>query len=508
MSKLRLIVGISFLLIPAILNAQNWQWSKRTSMYLSSAITGDEHNNYYVAGINPTNTIEKINGNGDSVWAKSIGTSIKSIKYDGNGNIIVIGQSSTNTFFISKLDTSGVISWTKQDTKNSYGISLVINSLGSIYVIGNYSDTLILDSDTLIPPVIGSTYFFMAKYNTSGNCLWLKQGGKAYSNSISIDTNENSYITGAFYGKCNFGTDTLISNGVEDIFIAKYDSIGNCLWAKKAGGKYNLSYRMDFGYAICNSPSGTVYVTGSCTDTAIFDGTTLNNTSLNNDVFIAKYDTNGNLIWVKRYGNGSDDEGRSIEIDAQENIYVGGSHVYTITFGAVTLPYFGNYDLFITKFDSNGNTIWAQNAGGSFWNEYANGILIDHNNDVVVCGQFNQPAYFGNDTLYSVGGSLNGYIAKLSNSSTGTDEVSFDENITVYPNPTSNVVTLLINSEIKNVVIKVYAITGQQVFSKTESKPQSYISEQIDFSNFTNGIYLLQIKTDKKIITKKIIKHE
>lgn len=446
--------------------------------------------------------------NGDSVWAQSIGTSIQSIKYDGKGNLFVTGKSLTNTFFISKLDTSGVVSWTKQDNKNSYGTSLIIDNFGDIYVTGNYSDTLTLYSDTLVPPIIGNIYFFIAKYNTLGNCLWVKQGGKAYSNSISIDTAGSCFITGRFYGKSNFGIDTLISNGGADIFIAKYDNIGNCLWAKSAGGAHYVGYSIDQGYAICNSLSGNVYVTGSCTDTTTFENTILNSASSANDVFIAKYGMNGDLIWVKRFGSTSDDEGRTIAIDAQENIYVGGSHTYPITFGSITLPYIGNYDLFVTKFDSNGNIIWATNAGGSVWNEYANGILIDHNNNVIFCGQFSQPAYFGNDTLYSIGGSQNGYIAKLSNSSTGTDEVSFDENIAVYPNPTSNVVTLLINSEIKNVVIKVYAITGQQVFSKTESKPQSYISEQIDFSNFTNGIYLLQIKTDTKIVTKKIIKYE
>jgi hypothetical protein len=79
----------------------------------------------------------------------------------------------------------------------------------------------------------------------------------------------------------------------------------------------------------------------------------------------------------------------------------------------------------------------------------------------------------------------------------------------VYPNPASYNITLKLTlTERENVSIDVYSITGQLLYTEKMGKQQGEITKEIDFSKFGNALYLLQIKTDTKMITKKIIKHE
>ncbi|MEN6446018.1 MAG: SBBP repeat-containing protein [Candidatus Cloacimonas sp.] len=95
--------------------------------------------------------------------------------------------------------------------------------------------------------------------------LWAKKaGGKSddYGNSIAVDANGNSYVTGTFYGSsATFGSTTLTGSGYDDIFVAKMDSNGNWLWARQAGGTLS-----DLGNSIAVDANGNSYVTGT------FDG--------------------------------------------------------------------------------------------------------------------------------------------------------------------------------------------------------------------------------------------
>jgi hypothetical protein len=124
---------------------------------------------------------------------------------------------------------------------------------------------------------------------------WAKQAGGTsddYSYGIALDSNGNSYVTGYFQGSASFGSTTLSSSGGDDIFIAKLDSNGNWLWARRAGGS-----RAEYGREIAVDNNGDSYVTGSFYGSAIFGSTSLMSPETwVPGCFIAKLDSNGNWL--------------------------------------------------------------------------------------------------------------------------------------------------------------------------------------------------------------------
>ena len=130
-------------------------------------------------------------------------------------------------------------------------------------------------------------------------------------------------------------------------------------WAKKGGGT-----KLDVVYDIKLDNLGNVYVTGFFYSPALFGNTLLSNTSVNGEVFLIKYDNNGNVLWAKQ-GGGNGSAGYSIVIDNSGNCYLIGSFFNTATFGGYNLISAGSNDIFIVKYNSNGSVLSASRAGSS-----------------------------------------------------------------------------------------------------------------------------------------------
>src|SRR5688572_25082949 len=189
------------------------------------------------------------------------------------------------------------------------------------------------------------------------NFLWAKQSEGQASNSnddsgrsVATDAQGNNYVTGHFKGIATIGNATLTSSGLYDIFIAKYNASGTLLWAKQAGGTGD-----DQGYSIAVDGSGNSYVTGHFKGIATFGTTTLTSSGLY-DIFIAKYNASGTLLWAKQAGGARNDSGQGIAVDGSGNSYVAGYFEgITATFGTTTFTSNGgNDDVFIAKYDASG----------------------------------------------------------------------------------------------------------------------------------------------------------
>jgi len=114
----------------------------------------------------------------------------------------------------------------------------------------------------------------------------------------------------------------------------------------------------------------------------------------NYDIFIAKYDFNGNLLWAQRTGGGNSDESKAITTDHVGNIYITGfSQSSTITFGNTTLTKVGEdyADIFVAKYNPSGKVLWAKSFGGSNYEE-GECIIVDATGNIYLTGFFRKPS--------------------------------------------------------------------------------------------------------------------
>lgn len=236
---------------------------------------------------------------------------------------------------------------------------------------------------------------FIAKYNSSGLLLWSKsiQGSSYVSiNDVATDPSKNIYVTGTHAGTTDFdpgsGIANLISPGSSsNMFVAKYDSNGNYLWAHTCGSSGNT----DAGYSIQIDHLNNVIVGGHFSGTAYFDpalsaaGQIQAISSL--DAFVAKYDAQGNFQWVKGW-----DASKcwNVATDAIGSVYVFSEFMNSFDAdpgtGVFNVTSAGDQDIFLIKLSSTGNFVWAKTTGSSSYE--SSGDIKYSNNSLYICGQY------------------------------------------------------------------------------------------------------------------------
>ncbi|MCW3105228.1 MAG: hypothetical protein JWO09_3668 [Bacteroidetes bacterium] len=321
-------------------------------------------------------------------------------------SITLTNSSGWNDIFLAKYDSNGNVLWAKSAGGSGEDVSRSVSTdpLGNVYITGAFvGSTSTFGSTTLSNSNAGYGDIFIAKYDPNGNVLWATGAGGTgdeESHSVSTDVSGNVYVAGYFASSAlTFGSSTLTSVGGKDVFLTKYDPNGNVLWAKSAGGTNE-----DRAYGMSTDTSGNVYVTGNFFSASLSWGTmTLTNTG-NHDIFTAKYDTNGNVLWAKSASGSDSDYAYSVSNDATGNAYVAGSfYSPTLTFDSTTINNVGYQDIFITKYDANGNVLWVKGIGGTNYEE-ANGVSTDALGNAHIAGRFSGTINFDSITLNSAGG--------------------------------------------------------------------------------------------------------
>ncbi|MBI5215648.1 MAG: SBBP repeat-containing protein [Ignavibacteriae bacterium] len=217
---------------------------------------------------------------------------------------------------------------------NELGYSVATDANGNAYLTGQFITKIAFDKIKLsnMKGDLNNEDIFVAKLNTHGQAQWAKRitGTQTeYSRGIAVDASGNTFVTGNYRSSTlTHGSFTITNGGSIDMFIAKFDANGNALWLRGAGGAQG-----DSAYAVATDNSGNAYVIGSFgSNTITFGATTLTNQSTNDafgdkntDIFITKYDSSGNVLWATSYGDSASEEGRDIRIDASGNIFICGT---------------------------------------------------------------------------------------------------------------------------------------------------------------------------------------
>lgn len=182
------------------------------------------------------------------------------------------------------------------------------------------------------------------------------------------------------------------------------------LWVKQAGGS-----GYDYAYKVVSDNQGYIYVCGNFMGDATFGGFSLTSACASQDIFVAKLDPLGNWLWVAQAGGSMNDQGRDLALDSSGNIYLTGSFSGTANFGDYSLSNNGNPDVFVAKLNNQGSWLWAQQAGGSEWDE-SYGIAVDDQGNGYITGCYRAVASFGNNTMESVNYTYDVFVAKINSS--------------------------------------------------------------------------------------------
>jgi gliding motility-associated-like protein len=254
---------------------------------------------------------------------------------------------------------------------------------------------------------------------------WAKNitgNNQAATYSMFVDNQLNTYITGQFQGTCDFdpgiGIQNLTSSGDWDLFIAKYDSSGNYIWAKRFGDD-----AAEVGYSIYIQGSSIIlggFYWALSTNLNVGNGPWIHSNNGANDIFIAKYDTSGNYLWSKSIGGNGDDKILKLDVDQSGNIYTIGTFQNIVDFdpgiNTLSISSSGNNDIFIAKYSTLGDLIWANKIGG-IGDDQGISIKADNLNNAYICGKYSNVVDFdpglNNNSLSSSGG-YDAFLAKYS----------------------------------------------------------------------------------------------
>jgi hypothetical protein len=475
-------------------------------------------------------------------WAKGKqGTSEgRSIGYDKDGNVICSGSTPT-TSFIEKYSNKGELLWSKSIFNPQSSIVTKVDSVGNIFAIGNYYQNISFDDKSLTS---ASTASFLVKFNSSGSILWLKSISDVHSQDISL------YYSGFYIiGNTKSGTvlfDSIAFNN-SNLFIAKYDEFGKCLWVTKGnfndGGsgdrflssdnlgnvycispgtvsnsnhyyvvsKYNVKggflWAKDFGGNVRSifANQNKLYISGDFGG-SITIGDKLFTANNEQAAFIIKMDTSGSSESFKVFNSSISIGVKGVTGDNEGSIYFTGNVHGDADLGGKPLASGNNgAQVFVAKFNSQLASTWVINSTSTFSSpNFANAICYNKfNNSILFCGIEANIVKFGNTTLSGSSEPGSMFVSKITDAitTTGIQSQPLNNLILISPNPTTGVVKIDNLGLEKNIQVFVRNILGDTLLQKIVID----LSASIDLSEYPKGVYFIDVLQNNEKTTKRIV---
>ncbi|TPE42586.1 T9SS type B sorting domain-containing protein [Pontibacter mangrovi] len=224
---------------------------------------------------------------------------------------------------------------------------------------------------------------------------WVETAGGVsndHGRAIQTDGAGNLYVLGHFSApSATFGSTSLTTAGT-GTYLAKYSNTGKVLWVNKISDTNVL----DAGDLKIDA-SGNSYVVTTFAGTTALGGKSLTSSGAS-DIVVAKYNTNGGVVWATLAGGAASETGFGIAIDAAGNSFITGSFSGASSFGSANLSSAGSTDGFVAKLNADGSFAWAKNVGGS-GEDNGRSIVADASGTVYVAGNFNGDFSLGTTTL-------------------------------------------------------------------------------------------------------------
>ncbi|MCL5097942.1 MAG: PA14 domain-containing protein, partial [Candidatus Omnitrophica bacterium] len=392
------------------------------NVYLAGLFSGSANfrSTLTAAGGSSSNAfVAKLNKGGDWLWATNIPLSaggfqeIRAISVDAERNVYIAGQFSglvrmgadlnagNNTnLFVAKLNRTGD-TWLWAQAVGGAGIdranALAAGTNGNLYLAGQFAGTATFGTNTLSSSN-GTPDILVAKLDAAGNWLWARaacgSGVNDAANTLVTDSEDNVYLAGQFGNSVGFGSYSLSARGDTDLFVAKLNTDGTWLVAKRGGGSGT-----DAGLALAIDNSGQLYLLGQFSGTADYDGSWSDlNTGTAANLFLLKLTSQGIAVWYAQGGAGN---GASAAVDAANHVYVTGDFSVTTQWGTQSLISSGSTDVFIAQLETgSGVCNWIRKIGAQ-GTEQCGSASVDASGMVTVSGSYQSTILIGYVQLVS-----------------------------------------------------------------------------------------------------------
>jgi len=225
---------------------------------------------------------------------------------------------------------------------------------------------------------------------TGGAPQWAVSLDVAYTRALLVDGDE-VVLVGSFSQEAAIGSHTFTSTGSSDIFVARLDASGGVAWAQQFGGP-----SVEEGRAAALDSSGNIVITGWFEDTTDFGDGPLTASS-SSDIFVAKLDPQGAILWSKSFPGFNSDEARALAIDEQDAIYLtgqlGSDGAAPVDFGGGPLPG-ASRDAFVAKLDTDGSHLMSRRFTSED-DADAFAIALGDDGSIFIAGTFSGVIDFG-----------------------------------------------------------------------------------------------------------------
>ena len=292
---------------------------------------------------------------------------------------------------------------------------MAIDGQGNMVVVGTFSaGNVDFGGGALNGDADGNV--FVAKFDALGNHIWSKAAGSAGfqgASAVALDSQDNIVVVGTFRSQLNFGSTNLDNAGTQfaDIYVAKLDSSGTEIWAKRFGdGVANA----DTGNAVAVDPLDNVLITGQFQDTITFGSQQLTAASGGDgfSLFVAKFSPAGDHVFSKAFGDASTQSGLAIAAAVDGSIAVGGFSNGAIDFGNGAKPNAGGQRGFVAKLSSTGDETYAELFAGS-GAAGVSAVAFDGAGNLFFCGSFKSKIMVKDVELEAASGSDEVFVGQF-----------------------------------------------------------------------------------------------
>lgn len=309
----------------------------------------------------------------ETAWTRQLGTGsadrANGVSVDSAGNSYITGRTQgslngpnagSSDVFLAKYSSTGSLLWKRQiGTSNSdqaYGV--VVDSTGNVYITG-------FTFGSLGGSNVGSSDLFLAKYSSTGTLLWTRQFGTSgveEAHGIASDGAGNVYVSGFTSGALG-GSNA----GSFDAFLSKYSATGTLIWTRQLGTSSG-----DYGQWVALDNTGNAFIAGQT------NGSLGGPNAGSSDAFLAKYTTNGSLLWKRQFGTANLDPAYGVAVDSAGNAFITGET-------GSGLSGIG-WDAFLAKYSAAGTLLWTRQLAGGSFSDSGYGVAVDGSGDVYMCG--------------------------------------------------------------------------------------------------------------------------